>query len=339
MRGGLEEIVSKNAYFKPLVAFFIAIDVIAATTAPSTHPNMYAATLMALQYHKVEDGIFQCNLAISMPCPEELFQTLILVNYLRAIIRRTNLTSNRHAGTRMVLEKLDSFSAPQWALKMKYFRGWKETGDGVQFDDKVAVGVGAASPTTTRSSSTSSQDTTPGPSRASPRPKRESPDTPEPRTSITDLWLNVAIAYRSAILLYAVRTLITDVPEDKEYLHVTDGGISPDTLAARCLESRRALAECLIPIFADPTSAHDFGKLVYFPMFVCGMELEADDHGAQDWVTHGLETVGTACGTLGPISAAEELRGYWAASAECKRGERVTWDGWFERRPDFIFGF
>jgi hypothetical protein len=24
MRGGLEEIVSKNAYFKPLVAFFIA---------------------------------------------------------------------------------------------------------------------------------------------------------------------------------------------------------------------------------------------------------------------------------------------------------------------------
>ncbi|ETS74089.1 hypothetical protein PFICI_13955 [Pestalotiopsis fici W106-1] len=336
MRGGLKEVISKNAYFKPLLAFFVAIDVIAATTAPSTHKHMYAATTMALQYYKVEEGIFQCNLAISMPCPEELFQTLILINYLRAITRRTDLTSRRHAGTRMVLEKLQGFSAPQWALKMKYFKGWKTSGDGVQFDDKEALGVGAASPSTTRSSS---QDTTPGLSGPSPHPKRETPDTPEPRTPITDLWLNVAIAYRSAILLYAVQTLITDIAEDKDFLHAADGGIQPDDLAAVCLESRRALAECLIPIFADPTSAHDFGKLVYFPMFVCGMQLNVDDHSSQDWVTRGLETVGTACGTLGPISAAEELRGYWAASAKCNYGERVTWDKWFEGRPDFIFGF
>lgn len=378
IRGGLKEIISTNAYFKPLLAFFVAyafppqdhmveftclqkipsIDVMGATTAPSTHKHMYAATTMALHYWEVEPGIFQSNLAISMPCPEELFQTLILINYLRAISRRADLTSRRHAGTRMVLEKLRGFSAPQWAMKMKYFRGWKTSGDGVQFDDGDD-GDGQESPRVGTESSPStagsrSQDPTPGPAKLSPLPKRESPDTPpEPGAAahITDLWLNVAIAYRSAILLYAVRTLLTDLPEDKAFLFeaaASDSGIRRQKdLDALRLESRRALAECLVPIFADAASAHDFGKLVYFPMFVCGMEMDGEGEdrrqraARQDWVTRGLETVGMACGTLGPISAADELRGYWAASAEsrAKRGEHVTWDGWFEGRPDFIFGF
>jgi hypothetical protein len=295
---------------------------------------MYNATKMALHYKEVESDIFQWNLAISMPCPEELFQVLILVNYLRAISNKTNLIPLRQSGTRMVLAKLQSFSAPQWAMKMKGFKGWKSSGDGVDFD---VVGSGrqeVSSPST--SSASQSQGATPTSSKPSPKLKRETSDTPEPAARITDLWLNIGIAYRSAIFLYAVRTLITDLPEDKGFLD-TEGTAHLD-LEVGCRDSRQALAECLTPIFSDATNAHQFGKLVYFPMFVCGMELRSEDEDFQDFVAHGLETVGIACGTLGPISAADELRSYWAASAE-KEGEHITWDEWFEGKPDFIFGF
>ncbi|KAK9419381.1 putative Fungal-specific transcription factor domain-containing protein [Seiridium unicorne] len=335
IRGGLKEIIRTNTYIKPLLAFFIAIDVMAATTAPSTHRCMYSATTMALHYWEIEPGIFQSNLAISMPCPEELFQVLILVNYLRAISSKKNLTSRRHAGTRMVLEKLQSFSAVQWAMKMKGFRGWKPSGDGVDFDTTASEHGETSSPPTAKGPR--SQGTTPISSKPSPTLKREASDTPEPTAQITDLWLNIGIVYRSAVLLYAIRTLIADLSEDKDILFTKD---SPHlNLEALCLEHRRALVECLTPIFSDATNAHQFGKLVYFPMFVCGMELGSADKEVQDFVAQGLETVGTACGTLGPISAADELRGYWAASAEKGEGEHVTWDEWFEGKPDFIFGF
>lgn len=307
----------------------------AATTAPSSHRNMYPATTMALQYWEVEPGIFQSNLAISAPCPEELFQVLVLVNYLRAITKKTNLTTRRHAGTRMVLEKLQSFSAVQWAMKMRLFRGWRPSGDGVHFDTTGSTHTDTSSPASWKGPQ--SQGTTPASSRSSPKLKREASDTPEPAAGITDLWLNIGIVYRSAILLYTIRTLITDLQEDDDYLFTED---SPHfNLEALRIENRQSLAECLAPIFSDATNAHQFGKLVYFPMFVCGMELNSADKEFQDFVAHGLETVGTACGTLGPISAADELRGYWAASAEKKDGEHVTWDEWFEGRPDFIFGF
>ncbi|KAI0125416.1 fungal-specific transcription factor domain-containing protein [Xylariales sp. AK1849] len=346
LRGGLKEIIRKNVYFKPLMAFFVVIDIMAATTAPSTHENMYEATTMALHYWKAAPGIFQSNLAISAPCPEELFQTLILVNYLRAVSGKPDLMKRRHAGTRMVLEKLRSFSAPQWAIRMRGFMGWKSTGDGVDFDDNTRKqSSGSSVPEV-------SQIHTPISSKSSPKasPPNATMSTGQvTNASDTDLWLNIGIIYRAAILLYAIRTLILDLPDDKDYLFEEEEEDSPGVenaahfdIPTLRLETRHILSDSLKPIFSNAASAHQLGKLVYLPMFVCGME--ADEKEVQDFVAAGLEMVGRACGTLGPISAADELRGYWTACAEAAQeadGEaaHVTWDGYFTGRPDFIFGF
>ncbi|KAI1869399.1 hypothetical protein JX265_006489 [Neoarthrinium moseri] len=287
---------------------------------------------MALHYWEVEPGFFQSNLGISAPCPEELFQVLILTNYLRAISSKPELASKRHAGTRMVLEKLDSFSAPKWALKMKGFRGWRPSGDGVQFDNVEA----SSSPP---KYVPSQKDTTPKSAESSPeslvKVEETSPIVIEAQES--DLWLNIGIIYHSAISLYATRTLIIDLPEDKDFLSSRDAA-KPDLETMR-RESRQALADCLTPIFSDPVNAHQLGKLVYFPMFVCGMEAKPDEEDLQNFVVNGLQMVGRACGTLGPISAADELRGYWAACERKEDGGHVSWDEYFGDRPDFIFGF
>lgn len=309
----------------------------AATTAPSTHGDMYRATTMALHYWEVEQSFFQSILAISAPCPEELFQALIMVNYLRSASGRPHLASRRRAGTCMVLEKLVSFSAPRWAKRMEGFAGWKASGDGVDFvtprprqgeaDTPSSSSGSTPSRTTTPVLSVTPQSLAPG---SSPLTPRSSSGTLE-----TDLWLHIGIVYQSAITLYAIRTLILELSEEKGFLR-TGMTQNFDVNDVR-QESRKALAEAIAPLYSDSENAHQFGKLVYFPMFVCGMEATDDETALRDFVVHGLETVGRACGTLGPISAADELRGYWAACASV--GRQVTWDEYFEGRPDFIFGF
>ncbi|KAK8110628.1 uncharacterized protein PG998_007085 [Apiospora kogelbergensis] len=340
LRGGLKAIITANPYFKPLLALFVAIDVMAATTTPSTHPQAANATSMALHHWEADPAIFQFNLAISCPCPEELFQALILINYLRYTTIRPELTAKRQKGTCMVLGKLKAFSVTAWASRMKKFRGWKSSGNGVDFDDDGW--------TRRKSPAFGFEDDT-----ADEMMKDEESPSEVPKE---DLWLNVAIIYRSAILLYALRTLVVDVQqqshqdtedkredkvkeeeEDLSYLYGEFPGINVETLR---LETRQTLIDTLTPIFADVTWAHNVAKLIFFPMFVAGMETGPHEHDLQAFVAGGLEHVGRTYGTLGPIAAAEELREKWAVDAAAPLGTPpITWDRWFQRRPEFIFGF
>ncbi|KAK7954773.1 hypothetical protein PG988_015467 [Apiospora saccharicola] len=330
MRGGLKAIITANPYFKPLLALFVAIDVMAATTTPSTHPQAANATSMALHHWEADPAIFQFNLAISCPCPEELFQALILINYLRYTTIRPDLKAKRQKGTCMVLSKLKAFSVTAWASRMKGFRGWKSSGNGVDFDDDGR---------TRRKSPAFGADFD------SADEMLEDEESPS-QVPKEDLWLNVAIIYRAAILLYALRTLIVDVQqqsrqdaevkgevdeekgEDMGYLQAEFPGIDVDALR---FETRQTLIDTLTPIFADVTWAHNVAKLIFFPMFVAGMETGAHEHELQAFVAGGLEHVGRTYGTLGPIAAAEELREKWAADAAAGDGAApITWDGWFQ---------
>lgn len=349
----------------------------AATTTPSTHRDMAVATSMALHYWEVEPDIFQYNLAVSSPCPEELFQTLILVNYLRSISHKDRLQSRRQSGTRMVLKKLQAFNPAEWATRMKGFRGWKKTGDGVEFDE-LRTARGATPEPSPEPSSQRGQPTgfpasdhhryhkhhqhqhyhnLPSPPYSTPPLTAKSSGIPE-----SDLWLNIAIIYRAAILLYTIRTLILDLPEDKSFLyeepaseqqqpppdhyhqlddHDHDNNSNDNNLdlISLRLDARHLLQASLAPIFSDYESAKTLGKLVFFPMFVCGMEAGPNDPHLQEFIANGLERVGQACGTFGPIGAVDELRGKWAADAAAPKGTHVTWDEYFAGRPDFVFGF
>ncbi|KAI1379478.1 fungal-specific transcription factor domain-containing protein [Hypoxylon crocopeplum] len=313
LRGGLKEILSESPYLKPFLALFIVIDVMAATTASSTHKHMAVATSMALRYWESEAGIFQTILAVSAPCPEELFQSLILVNYLRSISEKPKSISRRHAGTRMVLAKIRRFIPAEWAMQMREFKGWKRTGDGVEFNTPQDEAQ-------SRSSLIKRSATVIDPS-----------GIPE-----YNIWLSVGVVYRAAILLYAIRTLILDLPEGKEFLH--GEGRTPDFERLR-LETRETLAGSLAPLFLSMDSTRRIGKLVFFPVFVCGMEANPNDRELQEFITKGLQMLGQTMGTFGPISAIDELKRKWAADAATPEGSHVTWDDYFRGRPDFIFGF
>ncbi|ORY71058.1 fungal-specific transcription factor domain-containing protein [Pseudomassariella vexata] len=339
LRGGLKGILSRNPYFKPLLALFVGIDVIAATTTPTTHRYMAEATSMACRYWEVEPGFFQVNLAISAPCPEELFQTLILINYLRSISLKPSLSDRRQAGTRMVLNKIRSFNPTEWATRMKMFKGWKSSGDGVEFvDDARSPSRHSHTPTPLptpshaprRAANVSSASSSS--SRSNSDAKLNSPtDIPE-----ADLWLNISIIYQAAILLYAIRTLILDMPQDRNGLLSENPRLNITRLRQH---TRQTLADAVAPVFSDPSSAHQIGKLIFFPVFVLGMEVGHNEKELQEFVTDGLALLGHTCGTLGPIAAIDEVRGKWAADAAAPEGTHVTWDEYFQGRPDFIFGF
>ncbi|KAI1760079.1 fungal-specific transcription factor domain-containing protein [Hypoxylon sp. FL1150] len=310
MRGGIGKVITQNPFLKPLVAFFMIIDVVAATTAPSTHKYMATATSMALHYWEAEEGIFQSILAISAPYPEDLFQSLILVNYLRSISGKPKLTLRRQAGTRMVLAKIRSFNPVEWATRMRGFRGWKRTGDGVEFDTSQG----------TESSPTDSQTTIDCSS----------------EISGSELWLSIGVIYRAAVLLYTIRTLILDLPEEKGFLYDDDLTLDVEKLR---VQTHQTLAHALVPLFHDMDCARRIGKLVFFPVFICGMETSPDDSEQQEFVERGLYMLGQTMGTFGPISAIDELRRKWAADTAAPEGQPVTWDDHFQGRPDFIFGF
>lgn len=271
---------------------------------------MAAATSMALHYWEAEEGIFQSILAISAPYPEDLFQSLILVNYLRSISGKPKLALRRQAGTRMVLAKIRSFNPTEWAARMKGFRGWKRTGDGVQFDTSQEP----------QSSAT-----------VNPMAVVRSSEI-----SGSNLWLSVGIIYRAAVLLYTIRTLVLDLPEEKGFLYEDDPTLDVEKLR---VQTYQILARALVPLFHDIDCARQIGKLVFFPVFVCGMETSPDNSEQQEFVTRGLYMLGQTMGTFGPISAVDELRGKWAADTAAPEGQRVTWDDYFRGRPDFIFGF
>ncbi|KAI1775129.1 fungal-specific transcription factor domain-containing protein [Hypoxylon cercidicola] len=328
LRGGLKKMISQNPFLKPLVVFFMIIDVVAATTTPSTHKYMAAATSMALHYWEVETSIFQSILAISAPYPEDLFQSLILVNYLRSISGKPKLASRRQAGTRMVLAKILSFNPAEWAARMKGFRGWKQTGDGVEFD--TSQETRSSDPPTQPLSRTNDQSSLCSPT--------DSPMTTFRSSEISgsNLWLSVGVIYRAAILLYTIRTLVLDLPEGKEFLYEDDPTLDVEKLR---MQTYQILARALVPLFHDMECARRIGKLVFFPVFVCGMETNPDDHEQQEFVTRGLHMLGQAMGTFGPISAVDELQRKWTADTAAPEGHRVTWDDHFRGRPDFIFGF
>ncbi|KXJ86174.1 fungal-specific transcription factor domain-domain-containing protein [Microdochium bolleyi] len=353
LRGGLKQIASENHYFRPLFVIYVVIDVLSATTTSTQHPKMPAAVSMALQYWEAAPNMFQANLAISAPCPEELFQSIILINYLRTIVHRPTMQARRWAGTRMVLDKIQSFNIPQWAARMQKFRGWKRSGESVEFEDD-------ASPPRTLSSSSewSSSQTSPADDQHEMSTMdTDSPTTtnPSPRSQGPDLWLDVGLLYHCGVLLYAIQTLLLDVDEDKSFLLGDSASArhwsSRDELGIQqeILQLHQATHETLLdtlrPVFSDHETAREVGKLVFFPAFMCGMGvsgcvLAADveaNIAKQSLVSTGLELMGQACGTLAPICAAEEVRTKWAL--EAREQKKVRWDDYFAARPDFTFGF
>lgn len=292
-----------------------------ATTTPSAHADMPLACNMAMKYWEVEASVFQLVATTCIPCPDVLFRVLILVNYLRTVAHKSNLRVRRQSGTKMAIEKVMSFSPTEYAARMQYFNGWSTSGKEVGFSPSP----GNNSPETINSSSSSS-----GGFQSS---AGSSPATDSSRRSDGDLWLSIGITYRASTLLYTLRTLVFDSDDDKSQLLPEKVQVSVDNLRHETFE---ILYGSLVPVFADPVSMHQIGKLIMWPLFILGMETDHTDLRLRNFVTEGFFMLSQALGTMGPIGVINELEVKWKIDAERGPGHRVRWDDYFQGREDFI---
>ncbi|KAI0132800.1 fungal-specific transcription factor domain-containing protein [Xylariales sp. AK1849] len=314
LRGGLKKIITGNPYFKPVLTFFMLIDVMGSTTTASTHRDMAVATTMAMKYWEIEPGVLQFVATTCMPCPDELFRVIILVNYLRTIAHK-QMKTKRQSGTRMVIEKVLTFSPTLYATMMNSFNGWSKNGKEVGFGPEN-------SPPHTIPSSTGSQTS-----------QSSSPSTDTSRGYDSEIWLIVGVMYRASTLLYALRTLIIDSEDDPAELLPTNTKFDVETLRAETVE---ILSSAVAPVFSDPASMHRIGKLILWPLFILGMETNHTNTALINFVTNGFAVLSQAMGTLGPMGAISELELKWKIDAQRPPGSRIAWDDYFQGREDYI---
>ncbi|ETS82902.1 hypothetical protein PFICI_04778 [Pestalotiopsis fici W106-1] len=316
MRGSLKKIISVNPYFKPVLTFFMLIDVIGSTTTPSTHKDMPVACNMAMQYWDIEPGVLQFVATTCIPVPDVLFRVITLVNYLRTIANKPSLRAKRRSGTKMAIQKVMDFSPTDYSTIMRNFNGWATSGKEVSFSEepKLAPSTSSRDP---RGSSTSSSPATDSPSQ---KPAH-------------DLWLGLGVMYRAATLLYALRTLVVDSEDGTAHLLPAEISVSVESLRQETFE---LLYGALVPVFADPVSMHQIGKLIMWPLFMLGMETDLRDENLRGFVTSGFSSLSLALGTLGPIGVINALEVKWNIDAERGPSTQVKWDDYFQGREDFI---
>ncbi|KAK8059313.1 hypothetical protein PG996_009243, partial [Apiospora saccharicola] len=276
LRGGLKIIIEDNPYFKPVLFYFIMADVMGATTCSSRHEKMSVATLMAMKYWEMEPNILRLLAATPNPCHEEIFQSIILSNYLRTIAHSEKLQKGRQSGTRMVLAKILRFSPTEYAARMHNFTGWKPNGKD--------VGFASSSPDEPRPLPTAPNSQ---PSSRSSEPSPASADSSPSRISDQDLWFSVAAVYHAATLIYGLRTLVVDAQETDKTLLLPEGKTAADVAALR-EEACRTLTDILTPVFSDHTTMYRIGKLVMWPLFILGTEVKLPRLGSADVLRRGL---------------------------------------------------
>lgn len=273
---------------------------------------------MALKYWEVEPGFLKLVASTCNPCPEDLFQSMILVNYLRTLAHQKRLHKRRQAGTRMVIAKILAFSASDYAVNMCRFAGWDTTGKSVGFADDG--GLPGTSSTNANSLAAESMSASPSAS-------------PDQSSANHDVWLSVATAYRAAVLLYAVRTLVVDSNDDTALLLPQEASVSVQEIRQN---GRETLGGTLSSVFSNQDVMYKVGRLVLWPLFILGMEVDHRDTAMQELFVESFSMLSQAMGTLGPLGAVEELEHKWKIDAQRVDGSHITWDDYFEGRDDYI---
>lgn len=286
---------------------------------------MSKACNMAMQYYDIEPGVLQYVATTCIPVPDVLFRVITLVNYLRTIAGKPSLCAKRRSGTRMAIQKVVDFSPADYAAVMRDFDGWSTSGKEVSFGGGGEATT-AAREQLPRQGGTSSSTGSP------------------PQRPTADLWLGLGVMYRAATLLYALRTLVVDSEDPPaQLLPETLSSSDDDASAGALVDSLRhttfsALHAALVPVFADPVSMHQVGKLIMWPLFMLGMETDHRDAGRRRFVVEGFSSLSLALGTLGPVGVVNALEVKWGMDAEREGGglPRARWDDYFQGREDFI---
>lgn len=313
MRGGLKRIIQSNPYFKPVLTYFILIDVMSSTTTSSTRQDRRMAAYMALHYGAIEPNMFQYISTTCMPVPADLFQAIIMVNYIRTMMHNERMQARRQSATRVVLQRIVSFSVSEYEARMRCFNGWKTTGRELEFTTDV---------------SSSSSTGSPGPQTTSPSSNMSTSNV------VAEFWQSLGTIYRASVLLYALRTLVFESNDDPSSL-LPD--IPNQTVTTLRIEALTCLASHFAPVLSDSISRHKLGKLILWPMFIMGMEADYRDASMREFLINGFAHLSQAMGTAGPLGAIDELGRKWELDEGTQKGPGLTWDDYFDGRDYIVF--
>ncbi|ODH44663.1 hypothetical protein ACO22_00820 [Paracoccidioides brasiliensis] len=305
LKGGVKFTLDRCPQIKSSLTCYLLADVLGATTSRNVLSMSDASR--QLGYSKDLPHIF-CNGSESfVPCPNELFDYIIRINYFRALSAHAVGTNNMmidFANIQMLLQNILSFSAPNWADGM------------VQHYANTAV----------------------IPHRKTTGDFIIRPDR--------DIWLQIATIYQAAILLYCIRSLALDFQGLILASYSSDTAadmISYVTVQDIQIVARQTLSDHLGKIFAPGSDLlrQSLARVVTWPLFIAGVE--AGDHfedatALRKLVLSAFGRLSRALGTLHFRDARafleNEYRRRDSISIAGNPDYRCWWDDVFEQLPD-----
>jgi hypothetical protein len=245
------------------------------TTTSSALSSIVVSQMGFLEYisHIHRDG-----LDIGFPCPNELLEAVVRINYLRASMAK--VVDNQHSTTNSqvlkLFEQIISFSPPDWVR-----------------DRKVSL-------------------VTPG------SDLLNSPATNYNNCTATEHpwshWLALISIFKMAVLLYFTRTLILD--QDTPHILSLDNGLSVDIDSTRSTASDsllKYLRQLLRP--SSPRGGPWLGKFLFWPLFIAGMECHYSNSMpmavARKFIADSLCQLSHYQGDLSMLDAASFLQHIW----------------------------
>ncbi|PGH20809.1 hypothetical protein AJ80_03436 [Polytolypa hystricis UAMH7299] len=281
LRGGLAAVCRQNPIFKPTLAYFIISDVMSATTA---HPLSIEDASRPLEYCQLLSEVYRDGTDTCVPCPNELFECIIQINYLRSLscegICDNETSFDMKEAVRSLILRILSFSILEWANGMN--SRYAETTPGI-----VEVVPGFINATTSD-------------------------------------WIQIAGMYRSAVLLYCIRSLALDF----DGLLLAPGIEGPTLLLVEDVQdsARETIFDSLDSIFASPNT-RILGKVAIWPIFVAGIEAGQADgaSGLRGLVSSALKMLSRSLGTLSLRDARNFLENEWRKQDESTMPSGLRW--------------
>lgn len=228
-----------------------------------------------LEYASLLDELFRDGTETCVPCPNDLFDALIQINYLRAVsicsVCDDSSGISFTTSVQTLLERILSFSVTEWAERKA-----------LEYGTDTVVALAKSNPGFLQPS--------------------------------LDNWLRIASVFHAATILYAIRSLALDIPSlllAQTLLDPDSPHISVDDLHE---STRQTLYKTIHAIFSSQKEDEKIiQKVIVWPLFVAGIEAGDYDDAAdeREFISRKLRSLSTYLVGLNIRDAEAFLRCYW----------------------------
>jgi hypothetical protein len=237
-----------------------------------------ADVVKQMEYLPLLTNVFRDGTETTIPCPNELFDAIIRINYLRVVTQPVCDDDSRDSSEEVIkdlLQSVLSFSPNGWANNKALEYGT---------DSIVPV--------------------------SKPIPNFVWPGK--------ENWLRVATIFQAAVILYCIRSLALDFPNmlvmHRAPGQDTDAPIKIEHLHS---STRKVLFNDLYEVFSSTNEdVRILGKVLIWPLFVAGVEAGEDANATREreLISVAFRSLSTSIGSLNLRDAEAHLQRYWCCT-------------------------